>query len=420
MQDSRRGRPLAEQYRSGRRSLVAMALATAALLTLTACSQSASGTAADDNDKAQGSSPTTRDPGDGEAGAATVTVSPVVNGGKVIADEPLVVTAGDGRLASVTVTGPGGKDLGGEVSADGRTWSSSHDTAYGTAYTLKAQLTTSDGEKVSRSSSFKTVRKDEIFVGTYNVSPNSTVGVALPVSVVFNKPIQDKAAVERKLKVTSSPAVEGAWSWMKDRDGKDRVDFRPKEYWKPGTQVKFTMDLVGVENGDLVGTQQREIDFTIGKAVVSTVDVVKKTMTVSENGKVLRTLRISAGKETFETWNGTMVVLSKVPTIRMNSATVGIFGPEAYDLGSVKWDVQLTPSGTYAHAAPWNEGLFGVVNSSHGCIGMSTADAKWFYDLVDYGDPVTVVKSTDPVAVNNGYGAWNVGWDAWQKGSALK
>ena len=114
-----------------------------------------------------------------------------------------------------------------------------------------------------------------------------------------------------------------------------------------------------------------------------------------------------------------MVVLSKVPTIRMNSAAVGIFGPEAYDLGAVKWDVQLTPSGTYTHAAPWNEGKFGKVNASHGCIGMSDADAKWFYERVNYGDPVTVVKSVDTVAPNNGYGGWNVDWETWTKGSAL-
>jgi lipoprotein-anchoring transpeptidase ErfK/SrfK len=239
------------------------------------------------------------------------------------------------------------------------------------------------------------------------------------VSVVFNKPVQDKAVVERGLSVTASPAVEGSWSWMKDRDGKDRVDYRPQGYWKPGTKVKFGMNLVGVKNGDLVGTQKREIDFTVGKSVTTTVDVVKKTLTLSENGKAVRTIPVSSGKKGFETWNGTMVVLSKVPTIRMNSRTVGIFGPEAYDLGSVKWDVQLTPSGTYTHAAPWNEGKFGRVNGSHGCVGMSTADAKWFFQRVNFGDPVTIVKSKDTVAVNNGYGDWNVDWNSWKKGSAL-
>ncbi|MEU1273208.1 Ig-like domain-containing protein [Streptomyces sp. NPDC005799] len=343
----------------------------------------------------------------------------MVKGDEVIADEPLVVKAQDGKLSSVTVATRDGKTLDGNVSADGGTWTSAHGTAYGTTYTLKAELTASDGTKVSRSSSFTTVSKKDIFVGTYNVNPGSTVGVALPVSVVFNKPIHDKAAVERRLSVTSSSEVEGSWSWLKDRDGKDRVDYRPRDYWKPGTKVKFRMDLVGVENGDLVGTQKREIDFTVGKSVLTTVDVVKKTLRLSENGKVVRTIPVSTGKKTFETWNGTMVVLSKVPSIRMNSSTVGIFGPEAYDLGSVKWDVQLTPSGTYTHAAPWNEGKFGRVNGSHGCIGMSTADAKWFFDRVNYGDPVTVVKSKDTVATNNGYGDWNVDWGAWKKGSAV-
>ncbi|MEU0684018.1 MULTISPECIES: L,D-transpeptidase [Streptomyces] len=385
-------------------------------MTLTACSQGASASSPESSSASDDAKP---GGGDASKASATVAVAPVVKGEKVIADEPLVVTAKGGKLTSVTVTGPGGEALDGKVSADGATWTSAHDTAYGTTYTLKTRLTASDGAKVSRSTTVTTVTKDEIFVGTYNVNQGQKVGVALPVSVVFNKPVHDKAAVERKLSVTSTPAVEGSWSWMKDRDGKDRIDYRPREYWKPGTKVKFTMDLAGVKNGDLVGTQKREIDFTVGKAVTTTVDVVNKTLTLSENGKAVRTIPVSTGKKTFETWNGTMVVLSKVPTIRMNSATVGIFGPEAYDLGAVKWDVQLTPSGTYTHAAPWNEGKFGKVNASHGCIGMSDADAKWFYERVNYGDPVTVVKSVDTVAPNNGYGGWNVDWETWTKGSAL-
>ena len=115
-----------------------------------------------------------------------------------------------------------------------------------------------------------------------------------------------------------------------------------------------------------------------------------------------------------------MVVLSKVAKIRMDSRTVGIFGPEAYDLGDVRWAVQLTPSGTFAHAAPWNEGSFGRVNGSHGCIGSSTADAKWFFEQVGLGDPVTVKGSAErTVDTNNGYGDWNVSWEKWTAGSAL-
>lgn len=416
MQDIRQGRSAPAEQRTRRRRLGFAALAVASMVTLAACGQSASGSAAAKNPDKSAASETSTSPGSGQA---AVTVSPVIENKGVIPAEPVTVKTTGGKLTSVSVTA-GGKSLDGTLSADGTSWVSSHDTEYGVTYSVKAQFAGGDGGKTTRDSTFTTLSKEETFVGTYNVNQGSTVGVALPVSIVFNKAIKDKAAVERALKVTSSPAVEGAWSWMKDRDGKDRIDYRPQEYWKPATKVTLGMNLAGVTSGDAVGIQNRQIDFTVGKAVVSTVDVVKKTMTVSDNGKVLRTLPVSTGKETFETWNGTMVVLSKVPTIRMDSSTVGIFGPEAYDLGEVKWDVQLSISGTYAHAAPWNEGKFGRVNASHGCIGMSTDDAKWFFDQVNFGDPVTVVNSTDTLAVNNGYGAWNVDWATWQKGSALK
>lgn len=393
----------------------AAALAAVAALALVACTDAAGS----DKDSEEGGGAGGDDPR-----PTRITVTPGSAATAVATEDKVTVRASDGgELTSVKVTATGPGRLDGKLSGDKDTWSSSEPLAPGVTYTVVAEATGEDAEPVSEKTTFTTEdpAEEDTFVGEYNVDKGSTVGVALPVSIVFNKPIDDKAAVERGLSVTADPGVEGAWNWMKDRDGRDRIDYRPEEYWKPGTEVTLRINLDGVDAGDgLYGTQTRKIDFTVGDAVVSTVDVVKKTMAVEKNGKLLRTLPISAGKKGFETWNGTMVVLSKVPSIRMNSETVGIFGPEAYDLKDVKWDVQLTPSGTYAHAAPWNDGKFGQVNGSHGCIGMSTSDAKWFYDQVHFGDPVTVVKSTDTVPVNNGYGAWNVDWDKWQAGSALR
>lgn len=393
-----------------RRIVQPLALASAAAVLLAACS---SGGTSD-----SGADITADDGKNG--GPAAIVVQPGGDGTEVAVDKKVTVRAQGGSLSSVDVSSPGPGRLSGTWSEDKSVWTSTTPLAPGATYTVKAKGAVSGGSALSETASFTTAAAANTFVGTYSPDKGAKVGVAMPVSVTFNKPIHDKAAVERKLKVTASPAVEGSWSWMKDRDGKDRIDYRPEKFWKPGTDVTLRMDLAGVNAGDGVyGTQQRVVNFTIGDAVTSTVDVKKKTMTVAKNGRTLRTLKVSTGKKDFETWNGTMVVLSKVPTIRMNSATVGIFGPEAYDLGAVKWDVQLTPSGTYAHAAPWNEGKFGVVNASHGCIGMSTADAKWFYDQVHLGDPVTVVNSVDTVATNNGYGDWNVDWESWKTGSAL-
>lgn len=350
-----------------------------------------------------------------------VTVKPGTDGSLAAPGAKVTVRATGGKLADVTVDAADTDAFAGSLSKDRSTWTSSARLAPDTRYTVSARAEGPGGERISKRGTIATAAATDTFVGEYSPEKGSEVGVAMPVSITFNKPIRDKAAVERGLTVSVTPAVEGAWSWMKDRDGQDRVDYRPKEYWKPGTRVTLRMSLAGVDaGGGVYGTQQRVVDFRVGKSVVSTVDVKRKTMTVTEDGKTQRTLPVSNGKKGFDTWSGTMVVLSKVPTLRMDSSTVGIFGPEAYDLEEVKWDVQLTPSGTYAHAAPWNEGLFGKVNASHGCIGMSTKDARWFYDRVGLGDPVTVVNSEEETAaVNNGYGDWNVDWDTWKAGSAL-
>ncbi|ALV33095.1 Ig-like domain-containing protein [Streptomyces sp. CdTB01] len=396
--------------RLGRRTARSLALASAAAVVLAACSTGG---------KADSGSDLSADDGK-NGGPAAIVVAPGADSAKIPVSRKVTVRAQGGSLTSVEVTSPGPGRLSGTWSKGKSVWTSTTPLAPGATYTVTAIGKASGGSALNKTASFSTEAAKNTFVGEYYPDKGTKVGVAMPVSITFNKPVHDKAAVERRLKVTSSPAVEGAWSWMKDRDGKDRIDFRPERYWKPGTDVTLRMDLAGVDaGGGVYGTQQRVVNFTIGDAVTSTVDTKKKTMTVAKNGKTLRTLKVSTGKTGFETWNGTMVVLSKVPTIRMNSDTVGIFGPEAYDLGAVKWDVQLTPSGTYAHAAPWNAGKFGVVNGSHGCIGMSTSDAKWFYDQVHLGDPVTVVNSVDTVATNNGYGDWNVDWAAWKKGSAL-
>ncbi|MFF4503446.1 Ig-like domain-containing protein [Streptomyces sp. NPDC001401] len=386
----------------GRRTAPPLALASAAAVLLAACS---SGGGADGGDK---------------GGPPAIVVHPEAGSGNVPVGQKVTVRARGGSLTSVEVVSPGPGRLSGIWSEDRSVWTSTTPLAPGATYTVRANGKADGGSALDKTASFTTEAPKNGFVGEYHPDKGMTVGIAMPVSITFNKPIRDKAAVERKLQVTASPAVQGAWSWMKDRSGKDRIDYRPERYWQPGTRVTLRMDLAGVNaGGGVYGTQDRVVNFLIGDAVTSTVNVTTKTMTVARNGRTLRTLKVSSGKKGYETWNGTMVVLGKVPTIRMDSSTVRIFGPEAYNLGAVKWDVQLTTSGTYVHAAPWNAEKFGVVNGSHGCIGMSTSDAEWFYGRVDLGDPVTVVHSVDTVAANNGYGDWNVAWTAWKKGSAL-
>lgn len=133
--------------------------------------------------------------------------------------------------------------------------------------------------------------------------------------------------------------------------------------------------------------------FTTGVARISRVDLEKHTMTVFEGGRRVRTIPVSGGSPEYPTWNGTTVVLRKQAVVRMTSASVGI--DDHYDL-RVPWAVHTTTSGTYTRAALWNEGKgsFGRGNTSHGCVGMSAADGRWFHGRSVPGDLIEVTGST--------------------------
>ncbi len=70
---------------------------------------------------------------------------------------------------------------------------------------------------------------------------HTTVGVAMPISITFTDPVKVKARkrVEQHIKLTTSVPVSGAWHWF----GYQRVDFRPKTFWKPGTKVSMVASL---------------------------------------------------------------------------------------------------------------------------------------------------------------------------------
>jgi hypothetical protein len=106
----------------------------------------------------------------------------------------------------------------------------------------------------------------------------------------------------------------------------------------------------------------------------------------------------------------------------MRGTTVGIAegSADSYDL-PVYWATRVTWSGEYVHAAPWSVGEQGSANVSHGCTGMSTSNAEWFFKNVRPGDIVKVQNSNGDAMTpfNNGFGDWNVAWKDWRNGSAL-
>jgi lipoprotein-anchoring transpeptidase ErfK/SrfK len=322
-----------------------------------------------------------------------------------------------GRLTTVEVVDGQGRALKGRLSADGATWSSTAELlGFGARYRVQAQAVDAQGRPAQVTASVRVATPERVGA-SMNLSDGAVVGIGMPMVVRLTAPVEDRAALERRLQVRTTPAVDGAWSWT----GPQELQYRPQEYWKPGTQVTVSADLEGVRLGDQQwGQDAMERTVRIGSANVYRVDVAAHTMQVIVGGVVRGTIPITTGKPGFLTRNGVKVIMSKERSRRMRSETVGIArnSSDGWDV-TVDYAMRLTNSGEFIHAAPWSVRQQGRANVSHGCTGMSTANAKWLYDLSKPGDVVEYVNSPRPMTATNGYGAWNVPWERWRAASAL-
>jgi lipoprotein-anchoring transpeptidase ErfK/SrfK len=332
-------------------------------------------------------------------------------------DAPVSVTAEGGTLGDVEMTSEAG-DVAGKVT--GSEWTASTLLEPGTDYTITASATRSDGRTVERTRSFHTVDLTLAQQTFPSIAPldGETVGVGMPVVVTFDVPVADRALFEQNMHVTSTPEQKGSWYWLNDRE----AHFRPARYWQAGTDVTVDIDINSLPAGNgIYGQESRTINFRVGDSVVSKVDVGTHTMRTFVNGTLARTMAISAGKAGWETRSGAKVIIEKFRRKTMDAATIGVdeSDPEYYNLSNVEYAMRVTYSGEFLHAAPWSVGSQGSANVSHGCVGMSLADAQWLYDRTSRGDVVEVTGSARQMTLENGYGDWNLSPKAWKKGSAL-
>jgi len=348
------------------------------------------------------------------APAALIAFSPANGKAKVRLDKKIKIKASQGTLSTVTVTTAKGRTVAGTLSADNDTWTSTKALAPSTKYTIAVEATSSDGAKTAKTSSFKTLTPTS--TGSAYIQPGDgwVVGVGMPVMVNFSRSVSTKnrANVEAALTVKTTKDVEGSWRWVTSQ----QVQWRPKNYWPANTKVKVTSNLAGVElQPGVWGTAKRTSDFDIGSQMISTVDVTGYKMTVRRNGKVLRTIPVTTGKASMATRNGIKVIMSRETVHHMRSSTIGIKkgDPDYYDI-EAKWAMRLTYSGEFLHAAGWSVGSQGRANVSHGCTGMSTADAKWMFDRSKVGDVVIYKHSNRKLEPGNGYTGWNMSYNAWK------
>jgi lipoprotein-anchoring transpeptidase ErfK/SrfK len=374
----------------------------------------------------------------GAADTEQVVVAPVrlsvtpANGNTDVSPvKPIVVSAANGTLRSVTVTA-GKVKIDGAMQHDG-TWRSTEDLAYGKKYTVSVSATDSAGAKTTENTAFTTMKPEKTATVTFQANAmlalkeGSTYGAGQPVIVTFSRAV-NKNAAEKAIEIKTSPAVKGKFYWSDDRT----VHWRPAKYWTAGTTIDVTVTMFGVKLGSTTyGAKNASTRFRIGRQLIAISDNRTHLTKVYIDGKLVRTMKSSLGKgggttgangERISYWTagGPHVVLGKKRKHTMSSASYGVTDPNDpnyYVSENIEFCTRITYSGEYLHAAPWN-GSLGRANLSHGCINLSTADAKWVYNTFLVGDIVDVRNTPRHLPIGNGLGDWTVPFDRYGRRSA--
>ena len=364
-----------------------------------------------------------------ESSAARIKIAPEDGADDASINSSGVVSVTHGKLVKVDMSATqSGKSVDGTLSSDGSSWKPDGQLQRSTRYEIKAVAEDAKGRTVHEASTFNTVAPENSFIGYFTPDNGTTVGVGMPVSFNFDKPIKDRKAVQSGIDVNSSSGQQVVGHWFNDT----RLDFRPKDYWKAGSKVTVDINLDGVHASDgVTGVQDKTVTFDVGRSQVSTVDAKSHRMTVVRDGKTIKTVGISAGAPDHPTYNGEMVISQKYKEVRMDGSTVGFTdddGKGEYDIPDVPHAMRLTTSGTFIHGNYWGaDSVFGSVNTSHGCIGLNDVkgagdpkqQAAWFYKHSLVGDVVVVKNSPDKqVKPSNGLNGWNLSWADWVAGSA--
>jgi lipoprotein-anchoring transpeptidase ErfK/SrfK len=323
------------------------------------------------------------------------------------------VTAVKGTVANVTVH-TSGDAVSGSLSDGGKTWHSARNLNVSQSYTVTATGTAPSGEKITTTSTFRTLTPTRSLTTMIFEGDHQTYGVGMPIILTFSQPVTNKAAVERSLELTTSKPVIGAWYW----DGDQHLYFRPRDYWPAGTTVSFDGHLNGVEAASGVyGAANLTQTFDIGRALIAVASTTTHRTQIYLNGKLAHQWPISTGRSTLPTPDGTYLSVEKANPVRMVGG--GAPGSSGYYNELVNYAVRFTYSGDYYHSAPWSVVNQGTSNVSHGCVNLPPVAAQTYYNMSIPGDPITVTASTAAGKWDDGWTEWFLPWSQYLKGSAL-
>lgn len=333
------------------------------------------------------------------------------------------VVADNGTLDLVTLTNLEGRRIKGTLSSDTRAWTTNEVLGYGKTYTWSGKATNATGQSIAVDGRFTTVTPVHDMRAAFDrISDGATVGVGAPISLQFFGKVTRKAAVEERLKVATKPATTGSWAWLPDNEIGSVAHWRPRTYWKANTSVFVKANLYGVRYDDAGswGRQDVTLRFKVGRAQISYGNVQTKRLIVKRNGSQLWNWPTSFGLESDPnriTPVGTYITMEKYAVTKFSNPRFG------YTNLPIKWATRISNNGIFIHGFDKTRAEQGVSNVTHGCLNLTTARAKQYYDSALFGDPVQIVDPGKPAPTlgpdDGDVYDWTVPWTQWQDMSAL-
>lgn len=345
-----------------------------------------------------------------------VTLTPAVGSRDVPISAELGISVTGGRIADVRLIDEKGASVPGAMRDDGSSWLPSTPLRYARSYIAQVTAVNEYGRAMTRTTTFTTMAPPaQLHYSTMYFKDGETYGVAMPVTLRFDPPVPKdaRAAVQRRLLVTTDPPQPGVWHW--EADGR-QVYYRAREFWKPGTRINVRAALAGVPmGGGRYGAADHVASATIGNKVIIEIDNATKQMSVFIDDKLARQIPVSLGKPSTPTSSGNMVIMEKLERT--------VFDTRGEPNGGYVIEVEnaqrLTWGGEFIHAAPWSVDKQGRENVSHGCTNISPENAEWLMSVTHVGDLVTVKNTEVRLARGNGWTAWDMSWEEYVQGSAL-
>lgn len=351
--------------------------------------------------------------------APSISYSPANAATDVAPVAPVRVEVKDGWFQKVALTNSEGKVVAGALNRDRTAFNTTEPLGYGVSYTWAGSVVGHDGKAVPVEGNFTTINPSTQVNGQFQLADGQTVGIAAPVIIQFDASITDKASVEKALKVTTEPPVEGSWAWLPDEVGGSRVHYRTKDYYPAGTKVNVDARLYGVDFGDgAFGAQDISLSFEIGRRQVVRAEASSHRIQVLDaGGAVIMDFPCSYGEGDLDrnvTRSGIHVVTEKYEDFYMTNPAAG------YANVRERFAVRISNNGEFIHANPASSGAQGNTNVTNGCINLSIEDAQQYFNSAIYGDPVEVTGTRIQLSYADGdLWDWAVPWDEWVAMSAL-